>query len=103
MLYTDVDANLDANVLFNYASERIRTAETLARNLPAILEQPPATVDVVVNKGFELRGGEYELTLKAQNIFGEGYEAYQTRGDDRIDVDTYDIGTVFSIGLKRMF
>lgn len=103
MIYTDVDANLDANVLLNYASERIRTAETLARNLPAILEQPPATVDVVVNKGFELRGGEYELTLKAQNIFGEGYEAYQTRGDDRIDVDTYDIGTVFSIGLKRMF
>lgn len=103
MIYTDIDANLDANVLFNYASERIRTAETLARNLPAIFEQPPATIDVVVNKGFELRGGEYELTLKAQNIFGEGYEAYQERGDDRIDVDTYDIGTVFSIGLKRMF
>jgi outer membrane receptor protein involved in Fe transport len=103
LIYTDADADLDANILFNYVSERIRTAETLARNLPAILEEPPTTVDLVLNKGFEVYGGEYQLSLKAQNILGEGYEAYQERGADRIAVDTYDLGTVFSIGLKRTF
>ncbi|MHA7900611.1 MAG: TonB-dependent receptor domain-containing protein [Henriciella sp.] len=103
LIYSDLGTGVDANVLFNFASERIRTAETLARNLPAIIEQPPATVDFVLSKRFELREGEYDFSFKIQNLFGEGYEAYQELGSTRIEVDTYDIGTVFSIGLKRSF
>jgi outer membrane receptor protein involved in Fe transport len=103
VIYTNPDADFDANILFNYVSERIRTAETLARNIPAILEEPPTTVDLVFNKGFEAFGGEYHLTFKAQNVFGEGYDAFQQRGDQKIAVDTYDLGTVFSFGLKRTF
>ncbi|MDJ0920797.1 MAG: TonB-dependent receptor [Henriciella sp.] len=103
LIYTDPDADLDANLLFNYASERIRTAETVARDLPAIIEEPPATVDFVLNKGLEIRGGEYELSFSAQNIFGEGYDAYQERGSDRITVDSYEQGTILSVGLKKIF
>ena len=104
LIYSDLDNDLDANLLFNYSSERIRTAETVARNIPAILEEPPTTLDFVLNKGFESNsGGEYEFSLKIQNIFGDEYEAYQERGSDRVEVDTYDLGTVFSVGLKRIF
>ncbi len=99
----DEGARAEYNLLVNYVSERIRSGEVLARNLPAILEQPPTTVDFVYNKTFDLRGGEYQFSLNIENIFGEGYEAWQERGSDRILVDTYGLGTVFSVGLKRSF
>lgn len=101
--FTDEDANSDFNLLFNYASERIRSGEALNLNIPAILEQPPMTVDIVYNKRFSLYGGEYEVSLNVENLLGEGYEAYQERGGDRVDVDTYDIGQSISIGVKREF
>ena len=103
LIYSDLDAGIDANLLFNFASERIRTAETLQRNVPAILEEPPATVDFVFNKRFDLRNGEYEASFKIQNLFGDSYQAYQELGSSRVAVDTYDVGTVFSVGLKRIF
>ena len=96
-------AQSELNLLVNYVSDRIRSGEILARNLPAILEQPPATVDLVWNKTFEAGTGEYQFSLNVQNIFQEGYEAYQERGDDRVYVDTYGQGMIVSVGLKRMF
>lgn len=103
LIYSDLGAGLDANLLFNFASERIRTAETLARNLPAIIEEPPTTVDFVLTKRFEVREGDYDLTFKVSNIFGDSYDAYQELGSSRVEVDTYDVGTIFSLGLKRSF
>lgn len=103
LIWSDVDSGVDANVLFNFASERIRTAETLSRNLPAIVEQPPATVDFVLNKRFEVQNGDYEVSFKMRNLFGDDYLAFQERGSNRVAVDTYDVGTVFSLGLKRIF
>ncbi|RAN35382.1 TonB-dependent receptor domain-containing protein [Hyphomonas pacifica] len=97
------DAQSEMNLLVNYVSERIRSGEILARNLPAILEQPPMTVDLVWNKTFEAGTGEYQFSLNVQNIFQEGYEAYQERGGDRVYVDTYGQGMIVSVGLKRMF
>lgn len=103
LIYADPDAGSEANLLINYASKRIRSGEALALNIPAIIEEPPITVDFVWNRAFELRGGEYEFSFKLKNIFGDGYEAYQERGGDRVDVDVYDIGTSISLGLKRRF
>ncbi|MGB3625451.1 MAG: TonB-dependent receptor [Henriciella sp.] len=103
LLYEDPDARTEANLLFNYASERIRSGEALALNIPAIIEEPPITVDFVWNQGFDLRGGDYEFSFKVQNLLGEEYEAYQERGGDRVDVDVYNIGTTVSLGLKRRF
>ncbi|MEQ9315919.1 MAG: TonB-dependent receptor [Henriciella sp.] len=102
-LYEDPDAQTEVNLLFNYASERIRSAEALSVNIPAIIEEPPITVDFVWNQGFDLRGGDYEFSFKVQNLLGDDYEAYQERGGDRVDVDVYNIGTSVSLGLKRRF
>jgi TonB-dependent receptor len=96
-------ARSDINVLVNFVSERIRSGEVTARNLPAILEKPPTTVDVVWNKGFDFRGGDYEFSLNIENLFAQGYEAYQERGNDRVDVDVYDQGRIITFGLKRTF
>ncbi len=101
--YTDNVADSDLNILFNYSSERIRSAEALNRNIPAVLEQPPMTVDLVYNKRFVLGGHDYEFSFNIENIFGDDYEAYQERGGDRIDVDTYDIGQSISFSLKKEF
>ncbi|MEQ8559737.1 MAG: TonB-dependent receptor [Henriciella sp.] len=103
LIYTDEMSGTEANILVNYASERIRSGEALALNIPAIIEEPPLTVDFVLNQGFDFRGGDYEFSFKVKNLLGDDYEAYQERGGDRIDVDVYDIGTSISLGLKRRF
>ena len=96
-------AQSEMNLLVNYVSERIRSGEVLARNLPAILEEPPLTVDFVWNKTLQVGSGEYELSINVENIFQEGYEAYQERGADKVLVDTYGNGTIMSLGIKRKF
>ena len=103
LVYADEAAKTEANLLINYASERIRSGEALALNIPAIVEEPPITLDFILNKGFGYREGEYELSFKVQNLLGDDYEAYQERGGDRVDVDVYDLGTSVSLGLKRRF
>ncbi len=100
---SDEEDMFEANLLLNFASERIRTAEFLTRSLPAIVEKPPVSLDFVMNKQFEIGSGFYELSLNIENLLGDGYEAFQEGGGVKVDVDTYDIGTVFALGLKREF
>jgi hypothetical protein len=97
------EAGSEVNLLVNFVSERIRTGEFVARNVPAFMEQPPITVDLVYNKSFSARGGDYEFSLNIENMLGEGYEAYQELNGQRVDIDTYGKGTVLSVGLKRKF
>ena len=77
--------------------------EDLSNGIPSIIESLPLTIDFVLNKDFEIGGGEYELGLKIQNINGDKYEASQSLGDSEIVVDSFDPGTTFSVSLKRSF
>lgn len=97
------DTGSEMNILFNYASERIRSGESIADGLPAILEEPPMTLDFVYNRPFEIYGSEYEFSFNASNLLGDDYEAYQQGGGVTVYVDTYDIGQSFSFGIKREF
>lgn len=96
------DAGWDVFLLLNYSSDRIRAVESLSDRAPAIIEQLPISLDLVVNLPFEIRGGDYELGLKVQNILNDKYEATQTLGST-IVVDDYEIGTTFAASLKRRF
>ena len=87
----------------NYSSDRIRAVEDRSNGLPSIIESLPLTVDFVFNKDFSLRGGDYKVGFKVQNIFGDDYEASQSLGDTKIVVDSYDPGTTVSVNLKREF
>jgi len=99
----DFDANWEATFLMNYSSDRIRAVEDRSNGLPSIIESLPLTVDFVFNKDFSLRGGDYKVGFKVQNIFGDDYEASQSLGDTKIVVDSYDPGTTVSVNLKREF
>ncbi|MEL6667181.1 MAG: TonB-dependent receptor, partial [Pseudomonadota bacterium] len=90
-------------ILVNYASERIRRAENRTANIPAILEKIPTTVDLTYSRDFDFGSGEYELSIKAQNILGEDYEAFQEGTNQEVIVDGYDRGTAISVGIKRRF
>ncbi|WP_189587150.1 TonB-dependent receptor domain-containing protein [Litorimonas cladophorae] len=99
----DYDANWEATFLMNYSSDRIRAVEDRSNGLPSIIESLPLTVDFVFNKAFAVRGGDYRVGFKVQNIFNDGYEASQSLGDTKIVVDSYDPGTTVSVNLKREF
>ncbi len=100
----DYEKGYEATLLLNYSSERIRSVGGSAgRVIPDVIEQLPISLDFVVNYDFQLRGGDYELGLKVQNILGQGYEATQSFGGDTVIVDDYDLGTTFAASLKRKF
>jgi len=101
--FADFDAGSDFNILVNYQSERIRSVESFTSDSPAIVERPPVSVDLVYKRDFTVYGGDYQIGLKAQNILGDEYEAFQESGGERVDVDVYDVGTTFSVSLKRTF
>ena len=100
---SDSNSGSELNLLFNYASERIRSGESLSDGLPAIVEEPPITFDLVYNRPFEIAGTSFEFSFNAENLFGDGYEAYQQGGGVTVPVDTYDLGPSISFGLKKEF
>ena len=103
--YSDYSKGVEVNLLVNYASERIRSAEffTQARKFPAIIEQVPITVDFVYNRDLTLFGQDYRLSVNLNNIFGDDYEAYREFGGERIVIDSFEVGQSVSVGLKRRF
>ena len=103
--YSDFSKGVEVNLLVNYASERIRSAEffTEARKYPAIIEQVPTTVDFVYNRDLTILGQPYRLNLNINNIFGDEYEAFREFGGETVIVDSYEIGQSISIGLTRSF
>ncbi|MEM7728584.1 MAG: TonB-dependent receptor [Pseudomonadota bacterium] len=97
------DQGWDAFLLLNYTSQRIRAVEDRSNGLPSIDEQLPLSLDFVLNVPFEIRGGDYEVGFKIQNILDDKYEAFQELGDTKIITDDYNIGTTFAASLKRRF
>ncbi len=96
----DLDKVQQFTVLFNYASERV----TLRGGaLPDVIEDPGLTVDVVARSEIKLGGLPLELSLEARNIFGRDNFEYQQLGTNRAEINTFDVGTSFSIGLKAKF
>ncbi|MEM9421229.1 MAG: TonB-dependent receptor, partial [Pseudomonadota bacterium] len=89
--------------LLNYASERVVLPAANATD-PAVFEQPPISLDLVVNQTVEVGGKEFGLDLKVQNLLGEDYNAYR---EDQSGAEApflqYDRGTTFSIGLDYDF
>lgn len=91
-------------ILFNYTGERTRALANVARGLPAVVEEPPFQVDLVHSRTFETEGGGlYDVRFAVRNLLGDDYVATQSSGGTSLVVDQYDIGTTFSVSLKRSF
>ncbi|WP_066525027.1 TonB-dependent receptor domain-containing protein [Erythrobacter sp. CCH5-A1] len=86
--------------LINYASERV----TLRGGpLPDVVEDPGLTVDFVARGELKLGGVPLELSFDVRNIFGRDNFEFQEFNGNRIEINTFDVGTSFSVGLKAEF
>jgi hypothetical protein len=86
--------------LFNYASERV----TLRGGaLPDVVEDPGLTIDLVARSEVKLGGVPVELSFEARNITGRDNFEFQQLGANRAEINTFDVGTSFAIGLKAQF
>ena len=96
----DLDKVQQVTVLFNYASERV----TLRGGaLPDVVEDPGLTVDLVARSEIKLGGLPLELSLEARNIFGRDNFEFQEVNGNRAELNTFDVGTSFAIGVKAEF
>src|SRR5690606_255721 len=79
-------------LLLTYASERV-----VSRGLngtppqPDIVENPGFRLDFVMREGFTLFGRALEGKLEVRNIFGRRHEEFQRAGDNRVEINTYDV------------
>ncbi|MEM9501060.1 MAG: TonB-dependent receptor [Pseudomonadota bacterium] len=87
-------------VLLNYASERV----TLRGGaLPDVVEDPGLTVDIVARTEVGLGGVPLTLSFEARNIFGRDNFEFQEFNGNRIEINTFEVGTAFSFGISAEF
>jgi len=91
-------------LLLTYASERV-----VSRGLngtppqPDIVENPGFRLDFVMREGFTLFGRALEGKLEVRNIFGRRHEEFQRAGDNRVEINTYDVGTTIAGSISVTF
>lgn len=90
--------------MLTYASDRV-----VSRGLngsppqPDQIERPGLRLDFVAREGFKVMGQDVEAKFEVRNIFGRKHEEFQQAGDNRIDVNTYDVGTTISGSVSVTF
>ncbi|WP_354326620.1 TonB-dependent receptor domain-containing protein [Porphyrobacter sp. MBR-155] len=96
----DTDKVQQVTMLVNYASKRV----TLRGGpLPDVVENPGITFDLVARSELQLGGLPLELSFKVRNIFGRDNFEFQELDGNRIEINTFDVGTAFSLGVKASF
>ena len=95
----DYEKVQQAFILLNYASERVTTRGFFN---PDIVEDPGLRVDFVARSAFDL-GVPMELSFEVRNIFGRDNFEFQEDETGRIEINTFEVGTIFSLGLSAEF
>lgn len=99
--WEDEIAGSQATLLVTYASER-----TTARGpgaAPDFTQDPGVFMDFVFKKDLGLVGRDLTFDFKVSNILGTDFNEFQSGNDGFIQVNGYDLGTTFSIGLSANF
>lgn len=89
--------------LLTYASERAVSRGIATLDQPDVVEKPGFTLDFVGREGFEFYGRELELKVQVRNITGRKHEEFQQSGSNRIEINTYDLGRLFSLSASMKF
>lgn len=97
----DEDIIQQLTLLLNYASERVTRRGTAG--LPDIVEDPGLTLDLVMRQEFNLLKRPFELKFEARNLFGRGNFEFQSDGTNRIEINSFDVGTSFSLSISAEF
>ena len=93
----DQDRLQQLTFLVNFASERVTRRGTAG--LPDIIEDPGFTFDIVARQELTLFAVPLEIKAEARNIFQRGNFEFQQVGTNRIEINTFEVGTSFSFGV----
>lgn len=95
----DTEKTQQFTFLLNYASERVTLR---GGSLPDVVEDPGLTVDFVARYEVNL-GVPMELSFEVRNIFERDNFEFQELNGNRVEINTFDVGTSFSFGVKADF
>lgn len=96
----DQDRLEQMTLIFNYASDRV-TRRDFQR--PDIVEDPGLTVDFVARSEIEAFKHPFEIEFEVRNIFGRDNWEYQATSENRIEINSYRVGTSVSLGISTEF
>jgi outer membrane receptor protein involved in Fe transport len=96
----DTEKVQQATILINYASKRVTSR---GGALPDVLEDPGVTIDFVARSDVRLGGLPLEVSFDVRNIFGRDNFEYQEINGNRAELNTFRVGTSFSVGVKARF
>jgi hypothetical protein len=96
----DTEKTQQFTFLFNYASKRV-TSRGFQR--PDVVENPGLTVDFVARSEVGLLGRPFEIEFEVRNILGRDNFEFQANDANRIEVNSYQVGTSFSLGISAEF
>ena len=99
--FEDFEARSQFTIMYNFTSERIR--ELGENQLPNILARDPASLDIRYTKEFTFSGQDFKLALTGRNLLGDDFRAVQGEGEDKIFIDTFNVGRSFSLSATAQF
>lgn len=99
----DSDHLSQQTLMINYASKRVTSRGLANTGQPDIFEHPGFRLDLVLRQGVEVAGREVELKFEARNLTGRKYEEFQEISGNRIDVNSYKLGRVFTLSASTTF
>ncbi|VXC51454.1 TonB-dependent receptor domain-containing protein [Sphingomonas sp. 8AM] len=106
--YEDKDNGTQATLLFNYASERVtnRGPSLLggAGFQPDIIEKPGIRLDFVARQTVDFLSNKVEIKAEMRNLTGTRYQEFQIfEGGNRVDINNYRLGRLFTLGASVTF
>ena len=106
--FEDQDNGSQVTALFNYASPRVtnRGPSLLSGTgfQPDIIEKPGIRVDLVARQTTQFLGQTVEIKAEGRNLTGTSYQEYQDfAGGNRVSINTYRLGRVFTLGASVTF
>jgi len=99
--WEDETAGSQATLLVTYASERTTARGPGAQ--PDFIQDPGVFMDFVYKKDLRFVGRDLTFDFKVSNILGTDFNEFQSGNDGFVQVNGYDLGTTFSIGLSANF
>lgn len=99
----DSDHLSQQTLMINYASKRVTSRGLANTGQPDIFEHPGFRLDLVLRQGVEVAGRAFELKFEARNLTGRKYAEYQETAGNRVDVNTYKVGRVFTLSASTTF
>lgn len=90
--------------MLTYASDRVVSRGVFGTPpQPDVVEKPGFRLDFVAREGIKVGGREVELKFEARNITGRRHIEAQQAGGNRLDINSYDVGTSVALSASVKF